>query len=57
MLSWFIGEAKVLDVLKGETAMITEDMVEVIPEKVDNACIHECVCLVSIKRFLQLMPG
>ena len=35
MLSWFIGETEVLDVLKGKT--VTEDMVEVIPEKVDNA--------------------
>ena len=49
MLSWFIGETEVLDVLRGKK--ITEDMVEVIPENVNNACICECVCLASIKRF------
>ena len=49
MLSWFIGETEVLDVLRGKK--IIEDMVEVIPENVNNACISECVCLASIKRF------
>ena len=49
MLSWFIGET---EVLKGKT--VTEDMVEVIPEKVDNACINECVCLTGIKRFFTI---
>ena len=52
MLSWFIGETEVLDVLKGKT--VTEDMVEVIPEKVDNACINECICLTGIKRFFTI---
>ena len=49
MLSWFIAETKSPDVLRGKK--ITEDMVEVIPENVNNACICECVCLGSIKRF------
>ena len=34
-LSWIIGETDVLDVLRGKK--LTEDMVEVIPENVNNA--------------------
>ena len=49
-LSWFIGETECLDVLRGKK--ITKDMVEVIPENVNNVCISECVCLASIKKFL-----
>ena len=49
-LSWFIGEIECLDVLRGKK--ITKDMVEVIPENVNNACISECMCLASIKKFL-----
>ena len=49
MLAWFIGDATALDVLKGK--LVTEDMVEVIPENVNNACISESVCLASIKRY------
>ena len=30
---------------------ITEDLVETIPENVNNACIDESVCIQSIKRF------
>ena len=41
MLSWYIGETEVLDVLRGKK--ITEDMVEVIPKNVNNACTSD-VC-------------
>ena len=55
MLSWFIGETEILDVLRGKK--ITEDMVEVIPENVNNACICECVYLLASKDTLLMMPG
>ena len=35
--------------MKGK--VITEDIVETIPENVNNACIDECVCMQSVKRF------
>ena len=35
--------------IKGK--VITEDTVETIPENVNNACIDECVCMQSVKRF------
>ena len=49
ILSWFIGETEVLDVLRGKK--ITEDMFEVIPENKNNVCISESVYFASIKRF------
>ena len=49
ILSWFIGETEVLDVLRGKK--ITEDILEVIPENMNNVCVSECVYLASIKKF------
>ena len=55
ILSWFVGMDAAESAIKGK--VITEDTVETIPENVDNACIDECVCMQSVKRFLQMMLG
>ena len=49
ILSWFVGMDAAEAAMKGK--VITEDIVETIPENVDNACIDECVCMHSVKRF------
>ena len=50
ILSWFVGMDTAEAAIKGK--VITEDTVETIPENVNNACIDECVCMQSVKRFL-----
>ena len=49
ILSWFAGMNAAEAAIKGK--VITEDVVETIPENVSNACIDECVCMQSVKRF------
>ena len=49
LLSWFVGADEALEAIMGRK--ITEDLVETIPENVNNACIDESVCIQSIKRF------
>ena len=49
ILSWFVGMDVTEAAIKGK--LITEDTVETIPENVNNACIDECVCMQSVKRF------
>ena len=49
ILSWFVGMNATEAAIKGR--VITEDVVETIPENVNNACIDECVCMRSVKRF------
>ena len=49
ILSWFAGMNAAEAAIKGK--VITEDVVETIQENVDNACIDECVCMQSVKRF------
>ena len=49
ILSWFVGEDAACKAITG--SKITEDLVEAIPENVNNACINESVCIPSIKRF------
>ena len=49
ILSWFVGMDAAEAAMKGK--VITEDIVETIPENVNNACIDECVCMQSVKRF------
>ena len=48
LLSWFVGTDEALEAIMGRK--ITEDLVETIPENVSNACMHESVCIQSIKR-------
>ena len=43
LLSWFVGADKALEAIKG--MKVTEDLVEAIPENVNNACIDESVCI------------
>ena len=43
ILSWFVGEDNALKAITGRK--ITEDLVETIPENVNNACINESVCI------------
>ena len=49
LLSWFVGADEALGAIMGRK--ITEDLVETIPENVNNTCIDESVCIQSIKRF------
>jgi len=49
ILSWFVGKDAAEEAIKGK--IITEDVVETIPENVNNACVDECVCMQSVKRF------
>lgn len=49
ILSWFVGVDVAEAAMKGK--VITEDIVETIPENVSNACIDECVCMQNVKRF------
>ena len=49
ILSWFVGIDAAEAAIKGK--VIIEDTVETIPENVNNACIDECVCMQSVKRF------
>ena len=49
MLSWFVSPNHVIVALAG--SKLTKDMVETIPEQVDNACVSDNVCLATIRRF------
>ena len=48
LLSWFVGIDEALEAIKGRK--ITEDLVETIPENVNNACIDQSICIQRIKR-------
>lgn len=49
IMTWFVGKDAAEEAMKGK--IITEDVVETIPENVNNACIDDCVCMQSVKRF------
>ena len=49
ILLWFVGMDVAEAAMKGK--VITEDIVETIPENVNNACIDECIWMQNVKRF------
>ena len=49
MLSWFVSPNHVTAALAGRK--LTEEMVETIPEQVNNASVSDNVCLATIRRF------